>query len=105
MDLLKRSIAISAKIGSISDLLGNRSITKRDIFLTTMKIKGSQAYNRTMYCDLMAMVTALGPLTWFLTSSANDRNWADLWHLLQERGVREHYEKRSFETIPLAERN
>ena len=67
MDLLKRSIAMSAKIGSISDLLGNRSITKRDIFLTTMKIRGSQACNRKMYCDLMAMVTALGPPTWFLT--------------------------------------
>ena len=70
-----------------------------------MKIRGSQAYNRKMYCDLMAMVTALGQPKWFLTLSSNDLNWADLWHLLQEREVRQHDEKRSFETIPVAERN
>ena len=66
-DMLKRSIAMSAKIGSISDLVGNRSVLKRDIFLTSMKIRSTQAYNRKMYTDLMAMVFGLGPPSWFLT--------------------------------------
>ena len=96
---------MSAKIGSISDLLGNRSISKRDIFLTTMKIRGSQAYNRKMYSDLMAMVIDLGPPTGFLTLSANDLGWEDLWNLLQARGKTNAYAKRAYETIPFKERN
>ena len=32
MDILKSGIAMSAKIGSISVMLGNGSLTKRDIF-------------------------------------------------------------------------
>lgn len=69
-----------------------------------MKIRGSQAYKRKMYCDLMAMITSVGPPTLFLTVSANDLKWDDLCHLLHRR-VRYHYDKRSLETIQIVERN
>ena len=93
------------RISSRADFLGNRCVGKKDIFLTTMKIRGSEAYNRKMYSDLMAMTMCLGPPTWFLTLSANDLAWPDLWNVIKSTHRLRKYQKRDMTTLPIRERN
>ena len=90
---LKRSVAISTKLSSCSDLLGNRPLTKKDIFTPIVKIRGSHAYNRKMFTDLMSMVVSLGAHACFLTLSANDLGWDDLGALLLKTSTCTKYQK------------
>ncbi|XP_033758253.1 uncharacterized protein LOC117340598 [Pecten maximus] len=45
-------------------------------------IRGSAAYWNASKLDLLALINAKGPMTWFLTLSANDMNWDDLMVVL-----------------------
>ena len=45
-------------------------------------IRGSAAYWNAAQLDLLSMISAKGPMTFFLTLSANDMNWDDLMEVL-----------------------
>ncbi len=45
-------------------------------------IRGSIAYWNAAQLDLLALINARGPMTWFITLSANDMNWDDLMMVL-----------------------
>ena len=40
-------------------------------------VRGSAAFWNSANLDLLSMINAKGPMTWFLTLSANDMNWDD----------------------------
>ena len=45
-------------------------------------VRGSAAYWNSAKLDLLSMINSKGPMTWFLTLSANDMNWDDLMCVL-----------------------
>jgi hypothetical protein len=45
-------------------------------------IRASSAYWNAAKLDLLSMINAKGPMTWFLTLSATDMNWDDLMSVL-----------------------
>jgi len=48
-------------------------------WLFMKQIRGTEAYWHATKSDLLAKFANLGPPTFFLTLSANDLNWSDLW--------------------------
>ena len=56
--------------------------------LSFMKnIRGTSAYWNTIKSDLFALIRQLGPPTLFLTISANDLGWIDLYEVMKKVGV------------------
>jgi hypothetical protein len=55
-----------------------------DSYVFMRQIKGTPAYWRNELMNLLARINTLGAPTWFITLSAGDLQWPDLFNLLTQ---------------------
>ena len=89
-------LSISLRKGKNAKLTASDVKTRMEDLVRTdlsisflQKVRGSPAFFQKMFYDLLGMIRYLGPCTFFVTLSAADLKWPDLYSVLSaQRGTR-----------------